>query len=199
MAVEILIAVIEIRRRRFRVLSQSILSLPCFVSFLLLLLLPFCSTILKPVLYIVSKCMRADELETNIDSRKFHTHIICKLTFRLSRRLGVLLELAFKNVYLVLSKSWFGFVRFRCCGKRGHCICLVNISVMCRHSVHLILVREMLMLLIFKVLGHVQPGFGTRVDNLRSQEAATNLDRGVRKLSRSKDSWDLRESRFRER
>ena len=179
-------------------MSQSILSLPRFVSFLLLLLLPFCSTILEPVLYLVSKCMGADELETNIDSGKFHSHIICKLAFRLSRRLGVLLELAFKNVYLILSKSWFSFVRFRCSRNRGHCICLVNISVMCRHSVHLFLVREVLMLLIFKVLGHVRPGFGTRLDNLRSQEAATNLDRGVRKLSRPKGSWDLRESHFRE-
>jgi hypothetical protein len=136
--------------------------------------------------------MRADELETNINSGKFHSHIFSKLTFRLGRRLGVLLELPFKNVYFILPQPWLGFVRLWCSWNRdmlGHFVCLMDISVMCRHSVHLVVVREVLMLLEWlKVLGHGRLGFGTRLDNLRTQEAATNLDRGLHKLSRSKGS-----------
>ena len=82
----------------------------------------------------------------------------------------------------------------------SHGIILMGFGVMLCQLLHL-LVGVMLMLMLvlerwFEVLGHIRPGFGTRLNNLRSKAVAKNLIESSVSSPDLRDLRDLRESHF---
>ena len=83
----------------------------------------------------------------------------------------------------------------------SHGIILMGFGVMLCQLLHLLVgVMLMLMLMLERwvkvLLGHVRPGFGTRLDNLRSKAVAKNLIESSVSSPDLRDLRDLRESHF---
>lgn len=80
---------------------------------LLSLLLGFGTSILEPILFMLSASLGYLLcFQTHINSCLFHTKVCSKQSLGLAIRLIVLLELCLQNLYLVLGKSCFRLILF---------------------------------------------------------------------------------------